>query len=157
MGEIKAPNPLPDWQDRDGFRLVFLGGSIEHGKATDWQQILQSKFKDDEPFIFLNPRRENWDSSWDQSIDNPKFKEQVTWELKGLEEADIIIIYFESGTLSPISMLELGLCARKDNVIVFCPEGFWRKGNIDIVCENWQIKQVASMKELVETIRNMGC
>ncbi len=157
MGEIKAPNPLPDWQDRDGFRLVFLGGSIEQGKASDWQQILQSKFETDEPFIFLNPRRENWDSSWDQSIDNPKFKEQVTWELKGLEEADIIIIYFESGTLSPISMLELGLCARKDNVIVFCPEGFWRKGNIDIVCENWQIKQVSSMKELVETIRNMGC
>jgi hypothetical protein len=32
-----------------------------------------------------NPRRENWDSSLVQSIDDLKFKEQVVWELDNLE------------------------------------------------------------------------
>ena len=29
-------------------------------------------------------------------------------------------------------MLELGLHARSGKVVLFCPEGFWRKGNVDL-------------------------
>ena len=47
-----------------------------------------------EDIIFLNPRRDKWDSSWEQSITNPEFKLQVDWELDGLEMADLIIIFF---------------------------------------------------------------
>jgi hypothetical protein len=34
--------------------------------------------------LVLNPRREDWDSSWIQSIDNPQFREQVEWEIYAL-------------------------------------------------------------------------
>ena len=60
---------------------------------------------------------------------------QVEWELEGLELCDIIIMYFDSNTKSPISLLELGLFAHKKKMIVFCPNGFWRKGNVDVVCK----------------------
>jgi hypothetical protein len=116
---------------------VFLAGSIEMGVCDDWQSDLIAKFPDG--VTFLNPRRDDWDSSWEQSINNPKFKEQVTWELDNLAYADIIFLYFDPKTKSPISMLELGLFGDTGKMIVCCPEGFWRKGNVDVVCERLDI------------------
>ena len=55
--------------------------------------------------------------------------------------------------MSPISLLEFGLHARSGKMVVFCPEGFWRKGNVDIVCERYGIPQVEEMEELVTLIR----
>jgi hypothetical protein len=118
--------------------FVFLAGSIEMGKAEDWQDILINDFKNID-VVFLNPRRKDWDSSWEQKIENEKFYEQVMWELNGLERADIIYFYFSEDTKSPISLLELGLVAKDNNkrVIVYCPDKFYRKGNVDIVCEKY--------------------
>ena len=109
------------------------------GKAEDWQKRLINSLSD-KPFIFLNPRRDDWDSSWEQTIENPEFKLQVTWELTGLEMADVIVMYFDPETKSPISLLELGLHARTKKLIVVCPEGFWRKGNVDVVCEKYVLR-----------------
>ena len=72
-------------------RSIFLAGSIEMGKAIDWQQEIVDLLKD-EDVIILNPRRDNWDSSWIQSIDNPQFREQVEWELYGVENATMILM-----------------------------------------------------------------
>jgi hypothetical protein len=82
----------------------------------------------------LNPRRDDWDASWEQSINNPQFKEQVDWELLGLESCDYIFMYLSPETKSPISLLELGLFATKKNFICCCPKEFWRRGNVEIVC-----------------------
>ena len=126
MKVIKAPNkfnPNP--------RTIFLGGSIEMGKAENWQERLVKEFTNTD-LTFLNPRRDDWDSSWTQSIDNPQFYEQVTWEQEALHFSDIIIIYFDPATMSPISLLELGLFASSGKLIVCCPEGFWRKGNVEL-------------------------
>jgi len=130
--EIQAPNEIPTFLIERS--KIFLGGSIEMGKAIDWQRDLIERLKD-EFIIFLNPRRSDWDSSWTQEITNPQFKEQVDWELNGLETADIIVMVFDPNTMSPISLLELGLYASSKKMVVICPEGFWRKGNVDIVCE----------------------
>jgi hypothetical protein len=61
-------------------------------------------------------------------------------------------MYFDPNTQSPISLLELGLHARDGKLIVLCPEGFWRKGNVDIVCEKYGVKQVESFEELIKAI-----
>ncbi|MEM2159444.1 MAG: nucleoside 2-deoxyribosyltransferase domain-containing protein [Candidatus Nitrosotenuis sp.] len=42
---------------------------------------------------------------------NLEFRAQVEWELAGLERADLILMYLQLDTLSPISPLELGLFA----------------------------------------------
>lgn len=146
--EIQAPNEIPNVKTNT---KIFLGGSIEMGKAVNWQKALIERLRD-EPITFINPRRDDWDSSWVQEITNPQFREQVEWELSGLEESDIIIMVFDPKTMSPISLLELGLQSKSNKMVVMCPEGFWRKGNVDIVCEKYNIKQVKNIDELVEYI-----
>ena len=54
---------------------------------------------------------------------------------------------------SPITLLELGL-HKDDNIIVCCPEGFYRKGNVDIVCKKYNIKTCKTLNELVIQIIN---
>lgn len=126
---IHAPHPIPNSPSPK----VFLAGSIEMGKAEDWQTRLIAELSDID-CVVLNPRRPDWDSSWRQTKDDPQFRQQVEWELDGLFRSQLIALYLSPGTQSPISLLELGLHADR-NVIVCCPEGFWRKGNVDIVCE----------------------
>lgn len=148
--EIQAPNPLKD----DKRVKVFLAGSIEQGKAEDWQKKCIDELKDF-PIQFLNPRRDNWDSSLEQSIKNKGFKEQVTWELDSLDKAEFIILYFDKDTKSPISLLELGIHAVKnpEKLLVLCPEGFWRKGNVDIVCERYGVKQFDNLDSLLDIFK----
>ena len=147
MQEIQAPNLIPYTESL----RVFLGGSIEMGKAEKWQEKIVHHFKDAD-VTFLNPRRDDWDSSWVQSIHNAQFNEQVNWELTALELSDVVIINFDPATMSPISLLELGLHARTGKLIVCCPEGFWRKGNVDIVCQKYHITLVEDYEDLIRVI-----
>ena len=121
---------------------IFLAGSIEMGTAEDWQTKIEKYFDGvDYDVTLFNPRRKDWDSSWEQTIGNPQFREQVEWELNALEKSDLIFLYLSPGTNSPISLLELGLFADK-RLLVCCPEGFWRKGNVDIVCNKYNISNL---------------
>jgi hypothetical protein len=119
-------------------KSVFLAGSIEMGVAENWQDRV-GKFFHDLGYDIFNPRREEWDSSWDQKFENPQFYQQVNWELNALESADLVIMYFDPSTKSPISLLELGLFARSGKLRVVCPDGFWRKGNVEITCNYYKI------------------
>lgn len=133
--------------------VIFLAGSIEMGKAVNWQTKTEQAFEDVSGTI-LNPRRDDWDSSWEQKIENDQFRTQVEWELDSLSIANIILMHFEPGTQSPITLLELGLFASKcEQLIVHCPEGFWRKGNVDIVCKRYGIDQVNTMEEAYKIIK----
>jgi len=122
------------------------------GAAEDWQARVVRELADTKITVF-NPRRDDWDSSWVQSIDNKQFNEQVRWELDHLERADLIVMYFSPGTQSPITLLELGLFAQGAAMIVCCPEGFWRKGNVDIVCKYYSIAQVDTLDEMIHRIK----
>ena len=146
MIEIKAPGDYSAYSDK---KAVFLAGSIEMGKAVDWQAQV-SEALSDQDVALLNPRRDDWDSSWEQSINHPQFREQVEWELNALERADIIIMYFDPETMAPITLMELGLHAKSspEKLIVCCPEGYWRKGNVDIVCSMYGVRQVDSLNEI---------
>lgn len=134
---------------------IFLAGSIEMGTPSQWQEQVEKQLSD---YVILNPRRDDWNSSWEQSIDNPLFKEQVDWELSGIEKADIIAVYFDRATQSPITLMELGIISQRKprRTIVYCPEGFWRKGNVDIICNRYGILQVGSFDELVEAILRLA-
>jgi hypothetical protein len=147
---IKAPGSLTRIAAQGS--AVFLAGSIEMGKAEDWQTRLTKALEDIDVTI-LNPRRDDWDSSWKQTIDNPQFSEQVNWELDALSLCDVIAMYFDPKTQSPISLLELGIFAKTKKLVVFCPEGFWRKGNVDIVCQKYHIDTVDSWEDFVSTVK----
>ena len=142
---IKSPNNI---NKRDFNKpSIFLAGSIEMGNAENWQEELTKYFERD--FNIFNPRRDNWDNSLEQSINNPQFYEQVTWELNALDKSDLIIMYFDPNTKSPISLLELGLYATSKKLHVICPEGFWRKGNVDIICKKYDIPLYETINEFI--------
>jgi len=143
----KAPEIIPLQND---FKTIFLAGSIEMDKAVNWQKKCEELLQND--YIIFNPRRNEWDSSWSQTIENNNFKEQVNWELNALEKADIVIMYFAGDTMSPISLLEFGLYAQSNKMKVVVEENFWRKGNIDIVCERYAIEQFKTLEELIQNL-----
>jgi len=147
MEVIKAPQSL---STSVGYS-IFLAGSIEMGTAVNWQNSVEWGLA---PFngTIYNPRRDDWDSSWIQSIDHPKFYEQVNWELDAMEQAATIAVYFDPMTKAPITLLELGLFTHSKKLVVCCPHGFWRKGNVDIVCRRYGIEQVDTLEALIATL-----
>ena len=151
MIEIQAPN---SHHDIDHYLpRIFLAGSIEMGVAENWQtRVVGDMAKYDG--VILNPRRDDWDLSWKQSIHNPEFNKQVTWELDGIDNSDIVIFYFDPNTKSPITLMELGIACSSDRwgdyVIVCCPDGFWRKGNVELVCDRYNIPLFNTYEELIE-------
>lgn len=154
--EVKAPNNY----NMRAF-TIFLAGSIEMGEAEEWQNkvatLLTERVAEIDTMVpnitLLNPRRDDWDSTWIQSISNGPFNRQVQWELDGLENSDLIVFYFDANTKSPITLMELGLVAGWGaEAIVVCPNGFWRKGNVDIVCKRFNLTQCDTIEQLVDNI-----
>jgi hypothetical protein len=145
---IYPPNPIPLVG-----KCIFLAGSIEQNTADNWQEEIIQNI-DHQYINILNPRRKDWDSSWKEDILNPNFNEQVNWELQGLERADLIVMYFDPLTKSPVSLLELGLSANSGKIVVCCPAGYWKKGNVDIVCKKYAIPQIDSLTELITYLKN---
>ncbi len=138
---FKPPTPVP-WNNKPS---VFLAGTIENGDSEDWQTTVEDALSGFDISV-LNPRRDEWDASWEQSIDNPKFREQVEWELDGLERATHIFMVFAENSRSPVTLLELGLHAHTDKLIIVCPAGFWRRGNIEVVAERYRISLLDTLE-----------
>jgi hypothetical protein len=148
--EVQAPHNL---LLRHNYTTIFLAGSIEMGKAEDWQRKIIDSVPE-EPIIFFNPRRNDWDSSWGQTKEDPRFVEQVQWELEALEVADQIVMYFDPKTMSPISLIEMGAHIRDPKLTVICPDGFWKKGNVDITCDFYNTRQVDSIDAYIAILKS---
>ena len=150
MFEVKSPNHSCSFN----LKSIFLAGSIEQGKAIDWQREVVDNL-DDLFGIIYNPRRDEWDSSWKQSIDNPGFYEQVNWEITYIEDSDIVIFNFAPDCKSPITLMELGLVCgmNKENVYVCCSDDFWRRGNIEIMCDRFGIKLFNELSVMMSHVR----
>src|SRR5699024_4577969 len=131
---------------------LCLAGSIDMGRVGNWQaeaiKLLANK-----DIVILNPRRLDWNPDWKPVSSDPHFREQVEWELNALKAADIIIMYLVPGSQSPISLLELGLYASSQKLRIVCPEGFWRKGNVDIVAEQYDIPIYDSLNKALTDLR----
>jgi hypothetical protein len=147
---VKPPTNLDtlDWS----IPSVFLAGSIEMGKAEHWQTEIGTALAADGVLV-LNPRRDEWDSSWVQRMEHPLFREQVQWEISAQERADHIAMYLAPGTFAPISLLELGLFARSRRTDVCCPPDFYRRANVEIVCTRYRVPLHDHLVCMVDHIR----
>lgn len=140
-------------------KTVFLGGSIEMGKAKDWQKDVQDSFRK-KKVTFFNPRRDDWDSSWSQTIEDDNFRGQVMWELDHLLKSDIVVFFIQGDTKSPISLMEIGLLSlahqnKQMNMIICCEDGFFRRGNIEVVAYKFDIPLVATLDELKDELKKL--
>ena len=127
-----------------GAPTIFLAGSLDLAAARNWQRELVSALGDRELCI-LSP------TDRDREPTTPR--EQIEWELDGLERADLVAMWFPAETIAPITLLELGLTARADKLVVGCPDGFWRKGNIEAVCSRFCIPLTTSWHAFVAIVR----
>jgi hypothetical protein len=72
-----------------------------------------------------------------------------------LEQSDLIAMYFDPHPekLSPITLLELGLHAKSGKLLVCCPDGFLRKGNIQVVCDRFGIPLIETREEFAKIVK----
>jgi hypothetical protein len=61
-------------------------------------------------------------------------------------------MYFQPEGKAPISLLELGLYAKGGKMVVCCPKGYWRRGNVQIVCQRYGVLLVETLGELVREV-----
>lgn len=147
------PDRIPAIQKCKLTIKIFLAGSIEQGKAAEWQkwviddlQLYADKLEEQiqpeccKDILLFNPRRPDWDASLPQTKIDKTMKEQIEWELDHLEKSDIICLYLDPNTKSPISLLELGIHIRSGKLVVCCPDGFYRKANVDITCARYGVE-----------------
>ena len=101
MKVITAPQV---YEPLDNDILCFLGGGITN--CPDWQKdvIRYLEYTNPSNLVLFNPRREDF------PINNPcAAREQIAWEFKNLDRADIFSMYFCAGESDqPICMYELG-------------------------------------------------
>lgn len=152
MHLVKAPNEVRTLTPPR--HKIFLAGSIEMGKAEKWQQKVAAALQDIPNIIVYDPRRDDWDSSWVQDpTPGTKFNEQVTWELAKIDESDIIAFYFDPNTQSPITLMELGVClAMRKKMIVCCPDGYFRKGNVVITCRKFGVNVIGEFDAFLSEV-----
>lgn len=133
---------------------VFTAGSIEMGKAVQWQGQMATMLSP-LPVTVNNPRRGHWDPTITPEAKDAAFRQQVEWELSALEQADVICFFFDVNTMSPVTLLELGIWAASDKVVVCCDPKYWRSGNVHIVCDRYGIPVVNTFAELVPAVEKM--
>lgn len=125
------------------------------GAAENWQDRLAKALSDTNATL-LNPRRDDWDDSWKQDpTPGTQFHEQVKWEMDAQDISDIIVYYFDPNTKAPITLLEMGTYGTdpKKNIIVCCPDEFYRKGNVTMFCNRYNVLLVDTFDEMVDNIR----
>ena len=131
---------------------LFLAGSIEMGRARRWQDEVVKELSGLDLTIF-NPRRKHWDWNLDPTVVTPALDEQVRWEQKYMEMADIVLFVLLNNTQSAISLLEYGKCYGENrSTIVVVEPGFYRRGNIVIMQNLIQEPTYDSLEEALPTL-----
>lgn len=147
---VLSPPQAVDWSKIG--HSVFLAGSIENGSAPDWQSEMIERLRELVPehgdLTVLNPRR----ADWNPKASHEELEQQVLWELEGLERVDHIVMFYAANTVSPITLLEMGLHTGSRKMTVCCPSGFFRRTNVDIVCKRYGVVQVDTLAELARTV-----
>lgn len=88
-------------------------------------------------------------------MDFTPWVEQVNWELNGIENADIVVVYFGAEAKAPISLLELGLAAKTKSCVVCVKDGYWKDANVRLVCKRLGIQVVEKVEDLAASVESM--
>jgi len=141
---VKAPQKY----DANSQYTIFLAGAIDMGKAADWQKKVADALAGLD-ILILNPRRDGWDSSWEQCRTCEPFREQVIWEYEAMQAADMIVFCFTEDSKAPVTMYEFGRFADRKDSIVCVEEGFYRQGNLDIYAELDDVLVYHNLDEMI--------
>lgn len=105
---------------------IFLAGSIENGKAENWQEKAVD-YLYHYRCIVCNPRRDDWNPNATEK----DIAKQIRWEQECLSVSEIILFYFDPNTISPITLLELGMAiGQNKEIVVVCTPEYFRYTNV---------------------------
>ena len=127
---------------------IFLAGGITN--CPDWQGEVIKHIKDDivttlkqemTYMVLVNPRHEKFNAE-----DKSATRNQIGWEFKWLERADILsILYSDSESVQPIALYELGRnivrmqmkfpADWRDRIIISVDENYKRKEDVIVQTE----------------------
>jgi len=142
---IKPPTSI---EVDNNFKSCFLAGTIDGGFSQNWQNKVSEKLSDYAINIY-NPRRDKWEGSWEQNINNIDLKNQINWELDALEKSDYILMNILGDSKSPITLLELGMFIKSGKLLVSCPKEFYRYGNIQVMCYRYNVPLFDNVDDLL--------
>ena len=63
-------------------------------------------------------------------------------------------MYLYLGTTPLISLMELGLFIKIKKMVIYCPDGFYRRGNMQVICDKYSGKLVEILDKLVKEVKN---
>lgn len=130
---------------------VFLAGGISN--CPNWQDEVISQVLDIEGITVYNPRRKIYPAEDLQAVE-----QQIGWEYKHLQEADVLVFWFSRGSLNPITLYELGRWAhssKKPLIMGIDPE-YLRKQDVMIQTSlsRPDVMIYETFESFVEGIRN---
>lgn len=105
-------------------KKLFIAGGISN--CSDWQSVVINRYADSAHLTIYNPRRKDYVKELEV--------EQICWEFKHLQDADIIIFWFAKETVCPISLYELGKWGNATNkkVVIGVDPEYSRKNDVII-------------------------
>jgi hypothetical protein len=124
---------------------IFLAGAIDMGSAVNWQADVAQQLANDN-YIVFNPRREHFDET---TLD-----EQIAWELRHLEMADIVFLWLPKDAKAPISLFEAGLYWRSGKLLIGAEEGFYRRRNLELTSERYSLPIYATLDAMIEALQD---
>ncbi|KAF2270342.1 hypothetical protein CC78DRAFT_451341, partial [Lojkania enalia] len=85
----------------------------------------------------FDQRSSDWHQTQRLGNSHTSSKKYLSWKLACLEEADVIALYLQPVLISSSDMLELRIYSSSGKLVVCCPEGLWRRGDVEIVCQDF--------------------
>lgn len=122
----ECPEEISKKEENNSVKL-FLAGGISNSR--NWQHEVINMLKNLDHLSIFNPRRKNFDL-----LNKELIKQQIEWEYKYLQSADIISFWFTKETLNPITLYELGKWGNSSEkeIVIGIEPGYLRKEDVII-------------------------
>lgn len=160
---VITPDSGIKWQDLKSHlvlelqdaKCLFLGGTIDNGSSRDWQKEVLSELTEFDELVVLNPRKDSWDPNTpNDPTPGSAMHDQVMWEIEAQKASRLKLYHFEDGSMSPITLMELGAFGRFDNTIVSCSPKYFRYANVAIMSGFKDIPMATSLEEAKVMIKD---
>lgn len=125
---ITSEQKLPEKNSQK--KYIFLAGSIDNRAFSNWRKETIKKLET--KINIFDPTNMKHDS-----LNDSEMESHIIWELDALAIADKILLNFLPDSKSPISLVELGLYAASNKLIVVCPKEFYQSRYVYTLCKKY--------------------
>ncbi|WP_055447706.1 nucleoside 2-deoxyribosyltransferase domain-containing protein [Lacinutrix mariniflava] len=139
-----SKNILPLKEERK--KYYFLAGSMDFNESNSWRQKIMQEMKHLVHFLDATRIEHN-------DFSDSQMKEHIEWELDALIISDKIILNFKEDSKSPISILELGMYVKSSKLVVVCPNKFYQRRYINVLCNKYNTPFFDSFDEAIEYLK----